>query len=128
MDIESMLKVMMETGRLDREKYQLKLGDAIDILAGAPGDTLVNVSNKVDSYRGYYEDLAIEPGESTAAELHEALTNVIDTELEGYKGGEYLMTVDTPLWKAYYGSTGDAIVDVDMTVPGELRFIFKNID
>jgi hypothetical protein len=126
--IQYMLNVMMEAGRSAREDYHVKLGDAIDILAAAPGDTRVNLSNKVDSYRGYYEDLAIEPGESTASELHAALSDVIDTKLEGYKGGEYLMTVDTPLWEACYGSTGDAIVGIDVEVPGEIRFIFKNVD
>lgn len=39
--------------------------------------------------------------------------NAIDHDFEGYKGGFYTMTADTPVWVANYGeATGVAVVDV----------------
>jgi hypothetical protein len=61
----------------------------------------------VDSYRGYYSDLAIEPGSmvlGTVAEGLEVLRNAVGSTFEGYKGGEYRMNNRTLVWVDTYGS------------------------
>lgn len=60
----------------------------------------------IRSYRGYYEELAI-PGTmnkaSTIDTWIKCLRDVNGSTYQGYKGGEYVMTRNTPLWAASYG-------------------------
>jgi hypothetical protein len=70
----------------------------------------------VDSYRGYYEDLAIHysdtPGASTAW-LVGLLEQAIGETYEGYKGGDFTMSGTTRVWCSPYGeSTGWAPCEV----------------
>jgi hypothetical protein len=64
------------------------------------------------SYRGYYSDLSF--GQSgapvTVAEFLSDLTKSLGRTFEGYKGGDYVMGDETPLWVAPYGCTGPAIM------------------
>jgi hypothetical protein len=78
----------------------------IDFAADHPGD--------LDSYRGYYEDLAIgySHEECTVGGLLQRLKNAVGEVFEGYKGGEYQMNKNTAVWVADYGSTGRAITGV----------------
>ena len=101
------------------------LGDFIALLrASPPGNRLVIagplhlVPNDVDSYRGYYEDLAISffvPPESyglqtlTRAFL-DTLESAIDKTFTGYKGGDYRMDADSNLWVSNYGACTHAAV------------------
>jgi len=60
----------------------------------------------VDSYRGYYKDLAIEYGQDcdiTVRDFHKMLMLSIGETYDGYKGGKFTMEKDTPLWVANYG-------------------------
>lgn len=62
----------------------------------------------IDSYRGYYDQLAIgyqdKYDESmTVAKLLEILTKSVGGTFHGYKGGNYTMDVTTPVWAANYG-------------------------
>lgn len=69
-----------------------------------------------DSYRGYYNQLALGTGLEpiTAAELLTAASAAKGKVFQGYKGGDYLMTGDTAVWFAEYGyASGIAIVGVD---------------
>jgi hypothetical protein len=70
----------------------------------------------VGSYRGYYDQLAVEwTDESvmTVADFLTLLRNAVGATFEGYKGGEYRMTRDTPVWVANYGrSDGTGITGV----------------
>ena len=80
------------------------------------------------SYRGYYEDLALGFEDSryksvTVGELLQACEEIEGKILEGWKGGDYKMTRETPVWVANSGqSTGWAIVGVDVD---EYRVILK---
>lgn len=69
---------------------------------------------EVGSYRGYYEQLAIEPfGDySTVGEFLERLDRADGEEFIGYKGGRFRMSDQTPLWVAWYGDTGEKVVGV----------------
>ena len=102
----------------------MRLGEIIDALARATPEHSVVFDfggfepTGIDSYRGYYSDLAISYDESGGmnagallAELRDADGNVF----EGYKGGEYRMDGSTPVWVANHGrSHGVAVVGVDL--------------
>jgi hypothetical protein len=80
-------------------------------LVGMPlADDLVTPVG-LDSYRGYYEELAIEYSAATAnlltaGEFVTDLESAIGNTYEGYKGGSFTMTERTPLWCANYGESG----------------------
>lgn len=67
-----------------------------------------------DSYRGYYSDLAIKfapidrynTNVMTCKEFTNKLKECIGKEFTGYKGGEFTMSEDTPVWVANYGNSG----------------------
>ena len=103
-------------------KNQMTLGELIATLKRKDPDHYVTFGfdyarpTCVDSYRGYYEDLAIgykrhEP--CTVASLLKMLEAVDGQTLTGWKGGDYTMDSDTVLWMANPGeSCSMAIVDV----------------
>lgn len=55
-----------------------------------------------DSYRGYYEQLALGVSngahQHTAGTLFKAAKQCMGKIFTGYKGGDYLMTATTPIW------------------------------
>lgn len=72
------------------------------------------------SYRGYYDHLAIgykdhdsPNGAPTRKGLVQELKMMLGSHITGYKGGEFLVTKDTPVWVAKYNeSTGTAVTGV----------------
>ena len=67
------------------------------------------------SYRGYYSDLAFEFYEGTrpAANLLAECRECMGQAFTGYKGGEYVMGTNTPIWVSEYGnSSGDRLISV----------------
>ena len=90
-----------------------RLSDLIARLADLPDGTIIRgLSAKHGSYRGYYEHIGIEPGETTATELHDALAAGLGTTMHGYKGGEYVVSGDCLVFVAHYGMTGDRLIHV----------------
>lgn len=71
------------------------------------------------SYRGYYEDLAIEytteyDGISVKS-LLESAKKCLGEMFIGYKGGSFLMKVDTPIWVSNYGETSQMrLADIEV--------------
>lgn len=69
------------------------------------------------SYRGYYDHLALsykDGARITAGELLELAEAEVGATHHGYKGGEFRMDRDTPVWVANHGDCwGWAVVDVD---------------
>lgn len=108
---------------------QWTLGRLIDALAKRPVDQEVRFDfgylapAGLDSYRGYYEDLALsfkdtgrhgEHTSPTVAALLGDLRGAVGKSFTGYKGGEFTMGRDTAMWVANYGeSGGTAVVGVD---------------
>lgn len=69
-------------------------------------ETLREVSD-VDSYRGYYSDLAIEPGGDSYGSVAyglDLLREAVGKTFTGYKGGDYTMTSRTLVWVDHYGN------------------------
>jgi hypothetical protein len=120
----------------------MTLGELIAALDEQPQEMGVRFANgerpgRFISYRGAYADLALESGEGydgnlpahmvergyvaheTVGSLRAAADETIGKTLEGYKGGEYIMYVNTPIWLAEEGvSSGVALVGVEQ-VPGK---------
>lgn len=124
MDFQKLFDAMSDESRRDRSKYHLTLGGLISFLEGVDAsfpvkDSLGRSVGGMDSYRGYYADLAVGFDPQTAGELLETAKDAIGTTFQGYKGGDFLMNSDAPLWVAAYGYCGPAVIDaavVDGTV------------
>ena len=100
---------------------QFSLNDLINRLEELPQDMPILLGD-ADSYRGYYSDLAFAPLYDTEPRtvkeiLKEALLAHGKT-FEGYKGGEFTMEGDTPVWYSHYGDCGPAIIGI--TDEGEI--------
>lgn len=68
-----------------------------------------------DSYRGYYDHLALGWEEQDANDVSAGLFRLwleqaLELEYTGYKGGVYRMDSDTPIWVARWGQTSDTVV------------------
>lgn len=126
MTLEAFMKQVMEERK---EKHQgMTLGKLDKMLRRYMPDAPIILSSGVhltgefDSYRGYYEDLALEfsvedPGQKvlTVQQLRNVIQNaLVQGEMEGYKGEEYSITEETLVWTAHYGTTqgSEMIVDV----------------
>ena len=120
MDLQKLVDSMNETSRLTRAQYQLTLGGLIERLENVDGAASVSFGNGIapgnpESYRGYYSDLAFEPSSDpvSAADLLAICRGALGQTFEGYKGGDFVMSDDTPLWLSDYGiASGIAIMDV----------------
>lgn len=119
--LQSMVDSISDAARAERTKYHLTLGELIEELESLDSEKIVVFSeggspSNPHSYRGYYSDMGLEwtEDEKTAGEVYGILSQVYETELTGYKGGQFLMTDTTPLWRAEYGSSVDshAIMDI----------------
>lgn len=62
------------------------------------------------SYRGYYAELAFEPARNvTVAQMFGAASDALGATFEGWKGGDFTMTEDTPCWLAFEGACGEEL-------------------
>jgi hypothetical protein len=67
------------------------------------------------SYRGYYDQIALGYGEEsiTVGEILKRCKKTVGHIFTGYKGGDYEMTEDTPVWMANWGEyNSTAIIGV----------------
>lgn len=67
---------------------------------------------ELDSWRGAYSELAITfavggGAAPSAPDFLATLKGAIGVTFPGYKGGEYAMAEDTPVWVANYGDSGN---------------------
>ncbi len=101
------------------ENQPITLGELIDVLsqAGANNTVQFDFSCKapgpVASYRGYYDHLALDPDGPSPVRVETMLQNLNDavgSVFEGYKGGDFRMSRDTPIWVAAYGESGGTCV------------------
>ena len=116
----------------------MNLGELIDALAECPAEYLRIAApmpltpRSVSSYRGYYEDLAIEYVEGYGEKMRldhflTTLRSAVGETFEGYKGGDFVMGKNTPLWASEYGCCGPAIVAVVVT-PLKVVLATKDLD
>ena len=98
----------------ERSESQMTLGKLIDFLKTLPADTEVPNLKNARSYRGYYADLAfeMESGTRFAGELLSDAQACMGEVFHGYKGGEFVMGRNTPLWIANWGVCGEKLMNL----------------
>lgn len=139
MDMQNLVDAMNHMGKVTRADYHLTLGKAIDAFEKYPKDAPVvfDVGGSPDdphSYRGYYSDLAFEPTDpqvdehKTVTEFLSELTESLNETFNGYKGGDFIMDKDTPLWMANWGECGRAIMGHYQEDSGRVILITKDED
>lgn len=71
----------------------------------------------LDSWRGSYAELALgykeewnDRNNPTAEDILQDCKNAIGKTFEGYKGGEFIMDKNTPIWVDNYGCASDTAV------------------
>jgi hypothetical protein len=120
-DIQAMMDMSQRLMRESRSRYHLTLGQLIQRLEKLPKKQPIQLADGrgiegLDSYRGYYCDMALHPVDGpvwNAGQLLRECRRVLDTKLTGYKGGEFLMDRATPLWVAEHGSAvPEAVMDL----------------
>jgi hypothetical protein len=99
---------------------QITLGEFIKQLKLRPQDQGICFDfgglepNDIGSYRGFYDELSIGFAESgrfrNVGELLAELEDAVGKVFEGYKGGDFRMGRETPLWVANYGMTGSTMI------------------
>lgn len=87
----------------------MNLEDLIDALAALPPEWRLDSNyGGFHSYRGYYEQLALEAaGGDDGATVGTLLTEAraaVGATFEGWKGGEYVMDGSAPVWVSDEGS------------------------
>ncbi len=138
MDFQKLFDAMSAQDRQTRSRYHVTLGSLIEALREVDLDMQVLVRNeegedffpgRFDSYRGYYADLSLTEGKEpmTVNTLLSQAEVALGSTFEGYKGGEFVMGEDTPLWFAEYGCCGPAIVDA-RHVEGFFLLRVKDVD
>lgn len=99
----------------------ISLGAFIDLLAARPAEQTVQFDFgyfrplSFDSYRGYYDHLALGytehgPGLDTVGKLLAVARSCVGANFEGYKGGTFRMDRETPLWVANRGESPSSCV------------------
>jgi hypothetical protein len=102
----------------------MRLGELIEELEKHNPNSYVHIDNspvslcpvEVFSYRGYYEDLAIETmptrivGIITLFNFLPKIIASIGSKFTGYKGGEYEMNKGTRVWISNYGEVSNSLV------------------
>lgn len=109
-DLQALLDGMSAKDAEERSSSdQWTLGQMIEALEALPPDTSVEGVGRLESYRGYYSDLAFETDGASGASSQAAVEVLADcrqalgTCFTGYKGGDFWMTGNTPLWDSPYG-------------------------
>lgn len=124
MTIQKIFDAIAEGGRMTRGNYGLTLGRLIKRLEALDPEAIVAVGHP-HSYRGYYSDLSFSPdGEQTVGEWLGRCRQAVGETFTGWKGGDFTMGEDTPVWVSCEGSTGPRLMDI---IPGDgvLRLILQ---
>lgn len=103
-----------------RSKEMFTLGDLIKELKKYNTDSPIIIKpfdlipTNFDSYRGYYTDLAlgyeISNNAMTVGSLLKQAEEAVGKTFTGYKGGEFKMTENTPVWVSNYGECSDMAI------------------
>lgn len=103
-------------------KKQLTLGEIMFLLSRIDPEASVRydfgpfVPTAINSYRGYYGQLAIgfaEPCGGTVITVQQLLIkcrDCVETDFEGYKGGAFTMHESTYVWVANWGKCHDTAI------------------
>ncbi|MDC0644040.1 hypothetical protein OAP32_00520 [Crocinitomicaceae bacterium] len=115
-DIQSYINGLSAGWRDGRSNTQMTLGKLIVVLEEMDPDTIIQGLGELDSYRGYYSDLAFDPVNDMvkASDLLAQCKAALGATFTGYKGGEFYMDESTPLFIAPYGSCGPRLMSMEL--------------
>lgn len=107
--MQALVDGMSAKWQRDRAQTRMTLGRLIEALEAMPNDAVVANLADPHSYRGYYCDLAFEFHGSTrpVSELLNECRESMGKAFTGYKGGDFVMGTNTPVWVADYGVSSD---------------------
>lgn len=114
--MQELIDELSKGWRAQRSLSQMTLGRFISELEELPQDKEIENICLPHSYRGYYSDLALkkESGTRTVGSLLEELkSKCLGQTFTGYKGGDFYMDENTPMWIAEYGSCGVKIMNIE---------------
>jgi hypothetical protein len=126
MDLQKFLDATVKAQRQEElnNSPQLLLGELILKLEAVKNKDLplfIDIMDKrpadIDSWRGIYAELAIATeGHSspTVADGISMLQAAVGKTYHGYKGGDFTMSKNTPVWLAEYGESGFHIDDKEI--------------
>lgn len=128
--LQRMMDAMNAMDMESRAQYHMTLGKLIEIIRPLH----VDLPYKLDrggsfteghSYRGYYSDLAFEPTDEqhTIGQLWDDIQSFHNKTLEGYKGGDFVMHDNVPIWISNYGTnSGIALMRPVLITPDYVQF------
>jgi hypothetical protein len=131
-NMQAVVDALGQAGRNTRSNYHLTLGAAITALEALDDGAWITFDTsespgELRSYRGYYSDLAFEPADSpaTVGTVLASLRAALGATFEGYKGGDFIMDKETPLWVSHWGSCSDRALIGVAAVGGSVVFVTK---
>jgi hypothetical protein len=101
MDIQNFIDDLSNKWADERKQSQLTLGNLIELLEKLDPKDKVQKLDEPHSYRGYYTDLAFIRDEYNLApvgEVLDILKSCVSKTYTGWKGGDYTMDENTPIW------------------------------
>ncbi len=135
--LEALLEEFSAKCREERiARGHMTLGVFIKELEKLPPDALIcfdtgAIPGKPLSYRGYYDELAFGydgAPRTTVADMLAYARNAMGRVFEGYKGGDYVMHENTPLWGASYGTSNDGRMIMGVALGQEMALIITQDD
>ena len=112
-DLQAVFDLMTAREMGERAKTQMTLGSVIERLKALKPETQIALSEP-HSHRGYYSDLSLEPGTAQDAKaLLEDCKGALGKTFQGYKGGDFEMHCDVPVWVAFYGDCGVKLIAIN---------------
>jgi len=133
-DLQKVVDAVSLSMKGERSRYHLTLGKLIEKLSESGVDQPVTFDRggspgEFGSYRGHYSDLYMEVEEApvTSFDLLARAKAALGATYEGYKGGDFTMGKDTPLWRATYSHCGEAVIGIRNT-DTSIELITKEID
>lgn len=122
--LQDMLDGMSQRLQKQRAQTQTTLGELIEALEPYPSGTRIEGLGYFASYRGFYEDLAIcQDGDlSTVGDMLAECRAAMGEIFCGYKGGDYVMGRNTPIWVVKeHSMTGRKLMGVEAGEDGVVR-------
>lgn len=110
--LQALINGMSQQWQKERAESQMTLGQLIKCLKKMDFEQRIIGLGRLYSYRGYYCDLAFEPTTQVkeARQLLSECRAAMGKIFEGWKGGDYVMGENTPLWVAGYGNMGPKLM------------------
>lgn len=111
--LQALIDGMNQHHQKERAGSQMTLGALIERLEALDPNLEMDGLSDAHSYRGYYCDLAFEQvGKKKVSEVLATVKACLGETFTGYKGGDYDMGRQTPVWVSSYGCCGNRIVAV----------------